>query len=109
MRTTLFAVLLALSGCGTFCDGVVAAEQGANTKAQNCNLQKLDVHDSNKCNAGLSKCSADDMSALKNYANCLNGLEVCTSENEVQFNFARAGCTTQAVSKVSFTCLGSIL
>jgi hypothetical protein len=110
MRKTLVALLVVASGCGTVCDGVVASESGANQKALNCNLQNITVHDANKCNSGVnSKCSADDISALKNYAACLNNLPACTSDTEVSFNFSRSGCVSQAASKISLTCLGGIL
>jgi hypothetical protein len=110
MRTSLFAVLaLVAAGCGTVCDGIAAAENGANQKALNCNLTNITVHDANKCDVGLqSKCSADDVSGLKNYAACLNGLPVCTADNSVSFAFSRGGCQTQVLSKVSLTCLGAI-
>lgn len=110
MRTlALLAVLGFVSACGSVCDQAVAAERSANQKGLNCSQSNITVHDAQKCNSGLSKCNSDDLNELNLYAQCLNGVPVCSSSNEIQFAAQRQGCLNQAFARISFTCFGSIL
>lgn len=109
MRTTALIVLLAASGCGSVCDTVAAAERQANSKALDCNLTNITVHDASTCNGGLQKCNSDDLTELNSYATCLNNLPVCTKATETQFNFSRLGCTLQPIGRITPTCANAIL
>ena len=110
MRTTaLFAVLVAVSGCGSVCDQASAAERGANSKSLDCSVTNITVHDANKCNMGLQKCNSDDLNEINSYVSCLNGLPVCSSSNEIQFRNQRDGCVLQAFTRISFICQSNIL
>lgn len=109
MRTTALSCLVLAAGCGTVCDSAIAAERGANSKALDCNLSNITVHDNAKCNSGLAKCNSDDLKVLDNYATCLNQLPVCNSSNQTSFNLSRLGCTLQPFGTLSSTCAGAIL
>ncbi len=109
MRTLLLSAALALCACGSVCDNAVAAERAANAKAKDCGLTDITVHDANKCNSNLQKCSSDDLKEIDNYATCLNNLPVCTDANKTSFNFSRSGCVLQPIGRLSNTCAGSIL
>jgi hypothetical protein len=110
MRTiALLAVLGLSSACGSVCDGAIGAERSANQKALNCSLQNITVHDTMRCNSGLSKCNSDDLNEISNYASCLNALPVCSSSNEIQFAGQRQGCINQAAARISFTCFANVL
>ena len=102
-------VMAVMAGCGSVCDGAVAAERGANQKGSGCGAQNITVHDAAKCNANVGKCSTDDLDQLSNYASCLNALPTCTSSNSVQFQISRGACWLQAASSISPTCSLSIL
>lgn len=112
MRKTVLMVLAGLgllSACGSVCDQAIAAERSANQKGVNCSTQNITVHDSNKCNTGLSKCNSDDLNEIGNYTNCLNSLPNCSTGNEIQWNGQRQGCINQAFFKISLTCQSNIL
>src|ERR1043165_5063594 len=108
MRTLALLSLLALCACGTVCDGVVASEQRQDQNAKSCGLNGITVHDANKCNNNMSKCSQDDMTELQNYARCLDGLQMCTSSNKTSYSFALAGCQLQPFGRLSFSCSSAI-
>src|SRR5437868_1969232 len=108
MRKLALLPLLALCACGTVCDGVVASEQRQDQNAKNCGLNGITVHDANKCNNNMSKCSQDDMSAMKNYAQCLDNLPMCSSSNKTSYRFSLAGCQIEGATRISFGCSSAI-
>jgi hypothetical protein len=105
MRTALLiASLPCLAGCGTVCDEVAAAQNSLATKGQPCNnSNSTTTYDSAKCNAGLSKCSADDMKAMATYAQCLDQQPVCNPSTSLSWSLAVVGCA-QALGGVSLSC-----
>jgi hypothetical protein len=103
----LLTPLLCLSACGTICDTAVAAENAANQRGQPCN-STVTVHDANKCNSGLSKCSPDDTKAIQGYIDCLNNLPQCSTDTKTSWDFSALGCELQPVGKISATCSGAI-
>lgn len=106
----LLALAVVLAGCGTVCDGAVAAEQGANQKSSGCNAGAITVHDAMKCNEGSkTKCTSNDLNGIQKYGSCLNALPVCTSDNQQQFSSTRQGCINQAAADISLTCFSAIL
>ncbi|MBL8950112.1 MAG: hypothetical protein JNK82_05005 [Myxococcaceae bacterium] len=99
-----------LSGCGgSVCDNAVKAEQAANAKSTSCNVAPITVHDAQRCNSGLSKCSSDDLKELESYGACLAALPACTPQNEIQWRGQRDGCTTQGFFRISLNCFANIL
>jgi hypothetical protein len=105
----LLTPLLCLSACGTVCDAAVAAENAANQRGEPCGSNsKVTVHDANKCNSGLSKCSPDDTKAIQSYIDCLNNLPQCTTDTQTSWNFSALGCELQPVGKISGTCSSAI-
>lgn len=98
-----------LSGCGSVCDSAVAAENNSNRRGAECGQNNIAVHDANRCNQNLSKCSPDDMKEIQAYADCLDALPACTSSNSVSWGFSRAGCVLQPIGRISGTCAGAAL
>jgi hypothetical protein len=108
MRTALLLVpMFSFAACGTVCDQAVAAEQGAKSKSNACNVN-VTIHDANKCDNNLTKCSADDMTQIQNYAKCLNDLPVCDpNTNGSHWGLDEALCG-QPLLKLSLNCSTSI-
>jgi hypothetical protein len=107
MRKLALLSLLAVSACGSFCDGLIASEQRQSQNAKSCGIT-FNAHDANKCNNNISKCSQDDISELRNYAACLDGLQMCTESNKTSYSFALTGCAFQPFGRISFNCSSAI-
>lgn len=103
-------VVLSAFACGTPCTRVAAAESAANDKGVDCGSSPNTSWDSahiQRCEAGLSKCSADDMKWLDTYADCLQKLPVCVDGQGLSWGLSRITCAESAV-KVSATCASAI-
>jgi hypothetical protein len=78
--------------------------QTANNRGQPCGLS-VTQHDVNKCNDGLSKCSPDDVTAIDNYAKCLNNLPVCDPSTKTSWALEALGCNFTSISLMCSTAI----
>jgi hypothetical protein len=95
--------MFGFAACGTVCDQAVAAEQGAKSKSNACNVN-VTIHDATTCDNNLTKCSADDMTQFQNYAKCLNDLPACDpNSNGPHWGLDLLSCGSPLL-KVSLSC-----
>ncbi len=110
MKQTLMLVMsVFVSACGTPCSRIAAAEAAANNKGSACNSSSSNWDSAHvtRCEAGLSKCSADDQKWLDTYADCLQKLPSCAQGQGTSWNLQRIACTEPLFS-VSGTCANAV-
>ena len=107
LRTILLcgAVAIAASGCNV-CQRIYNADQAANEKAKDCGGGSSSNLDLNKCTNGLGNCSSNDMQKLNDYAQCLENLPVCQSNQSFNWGLQRLGCI-QTLQGISGNCLSA--
>jgi len=111
LRTTwLFAVLVGVlfAGCSP-CARRANAESAADEKGKDCNTGNNGWTQGQvqACEAGLSKCSQDDLKELDAYSTCLDQLAQCTPDHATSWQFSRLECATGHLLNISFTCLNA--
>lgn len=76
------AVAMSLVGCGNVCDRLASASSSLDTKSKGCSgtTTTSDKFNKNSCDSALSKCSADDIKKLTDYASCLEGVPTCSGD-----------------------------
>lgn len=110
-RLTFFLAGLALVGMSCSpCARVANAEASVSVAGKAC--MGTDTTWANekvsRCETGLSKCSADDLKFMAQYADCLLKISACTSSTGFSYLAARAGCLADGALKISPTCFAAI-
>ncbi len=107
---TLVAMLAVTSwACGTPCSRIAGAEAVANDKGKACGASSSNWEGArvSRCEAGLTKCSADDQKWLDTYGDCLQKLPTCSEGQGVSWNLQRVACS-ESLFKVSSSCGSAI-
>lgn len=104
----IVAVLVG-SACGTPCSRIAAGEAAANERGKACksSSSQWDSSRVSRCEAGLTKCSADDQKWLDTYADCLQKLPTCAEGQGLSWSLQRVSCS-EVLFKVSSNCGGAI-
>ncbi len=108
-QITLILLAVAISACGTPCTRIANAEAAANQKGKACNSTSSNWDSSHvqRCEAGLTSCSADDQKWLDTYADCLQKLPTCADGQALSWNLQRVSCS-ESLFKISGKCGSAI-
>ncbi len=103
----LLAVII--SACGTPCSRIANGEAVANQKGKACQSSSTawDTSRVSRCEAALTKCSADDQKWMDTYADCLQKLPICADGQGLSWNLQRVSCS-ESLFKISGTCRSAV-